>query len=64
MFKKSKGKPQPGGKPASSALFKKELGLETFLFPLFFFGIFALFAWKMGLSNALGTMLKTAEDRC
>lgn len=62
MFKKSKGKPQPGGKPASSALFKKELGLETFLFPLFFFGIFALFAWKMGLSNALGTMLKTAED--
>ena len=62
MFKKSKGKTQPGGKPASSALLKKELGLETFLFPLFFFGIFALFAWKMGLSNALGTMLKTAED--
>ena len=28
MFKKSKGKTQPGGKPASSALLKKELGLE------------------------------------
>jgi len=47
---------------AKTAVFKKELGLETFLFPVFFFGIFALFAWKMGLANALGTMLKTAED--
>ena len=62
MFKKSKGKPQPGGKPASSALFKKELGLETFLFPLFFFGVFALFAWKMGTTNALNTMMRTAQD--
>ena len=46
--------------PASAQLFKKELGLETFLFPVFFFGVFALFAWKMGLANALNTMMNTA----
>ena len=64
MSKKAKAgaSAAPVSSSAPSPLFKKELGLETFLFPLFFFGIFALFAWKMGLSNALGTMLKTAED--
>ena len=42
--------------------FKKELGVETLLFPLIFFGIFAFFAWKMGLANALNTMMHTAQD--
>ena len=46
--------------PIPAQLFKKELGLETFLFPIFFFGVFALFAWKMGLANALNTMMNTA----
>ena len=40
--------------------FKKELGLETFLFPIFFFGVFVLFSWKMGLANTLNTMMNTA----
>jgi hypothetical protein len=40
--------------------YKKELGLETFLFPVFFFGVFALLSWKMGLANALNTMMNTA----
>ena len=40
--------------------FKKELGLETYLFPVFFFGVFVFFAWKMGLANALNTMMNTA----
>ena len=55
-------KPKSAGPGPSNPLMKKELGLETFLFPIFFFGIFILFSWKMGLSNALSTMLKTAED--
>ncbi len=46
--------------PAAPQLYKKELGLETYLFPLFFFGLFALFAWQMGLANALNTMMNTA----
>ena len=41
-------------------LVKKELGLETFLFPVFFFGLIALFAVQMGLANALNTMMNTA----
>ncbi len=40
--------------------FKKELGLETFLFPLFFFGFFVLFSLKMGLANTLNTLMNTA----
>ena len=55
-------KPKSAGPGPSNPLMKKELGLETFLFPIFFFGIFILFSWKMGLSNALSTMLKTAEE--
>ena len=42
--------------------FKKELGVETFIFPIFFFGLFALLAFKMGLTNALNTMMRTAQD--
>ena len=41
-------------------LFKKELGLETFLFPLIFIAFFALFVVKMGLANTLNTMMNTA----
>ncbi len=38
----------------------KELGPETFLFPLIFFSLFALFVSQMGLANALNTMMNTA----
>ena len=64
MSKKSKarGATAPQKAPASSLIFKKELGLETFLFPIFFFGVFALFAWEMGTTNALNTMMRTAQD--
>ena len=64
MSKKSKAgeAAAPQKAPASSLIFKKELGLETFLFPIFFFGVFALFAWKMGMTNALNTMMRTAQD--
>ena len=41
-------------------IFKKEIGLETLLFPLFFVGFFALFAFKMGLANTIRTMMNTA----
>lgn len=41
-------------------LFKKELGFETFLFPLIFIAFFALFVVKMGLANTLNTMMNTA----
>ncbi|MCR5664674.1 MAG: hypothetical protein K6G17_07375 [Oscillospiraceae bacterium] len=40
--------------------FKKALGVETFVFPLVFAGVFALFAVKMGLGNAINTMMNTA----
>ncbi len=40
--------------------YKKELGLETFVFPVIFAGIFILFASRMGLANALNTMMNTA----
>ena len=45
---------------AQTGSFKKELGLETFLFPAIFFAFFALFATQMGLANALNTMMNTA----
>ncbi len=44
-------------KPVS---YKKELGPETFVFPVIFIGIFVVFAWQMGLANALNTMMNTA----
>ncbi len=43
-----------------SVSYKKELGLETFLFPVIFVGIFVLFAVQMGLANAINTMMNTA----
>lgn len=41
-------------------LYKKELGPETFVFPLIFIAFFALFIVKMGLANTLNTMMNTA----
>lgn len=40
--------------------YKKELGVETFVFPILFVAFFALFAAKMGLANTLNTMMNTA----
>ena len=40
--------------------YKPELCLETFLFPVFFIGIFGLFAFQMGLANTLNTIMNTA----
>ena len=40
--------------------FVKELCPETFIFPLFFAGFFALFAVQMGLANTLNTIMNTA----
>ena len=40
--------------------FKKELGFETFLFPMIFIAFFALFVVRMGLANTLNTMMNTA----
>ena len=45
--------------PGSKIYYKKELGLETFIFPVIFFGFFALFATQMGLENTLNTMMNT-----
>jgi hypothetical protein len=41
-------------------MYKKELGFETFLFPLIFIVFFALFVARMGLANTLNTMMNTA----
>ena len=41
-------------------MYKKELGFETFLFPLIFIAFFALFVARMGLANTLNTMMNTA----
>lgn len=46
--------------PGSVITYKKELGLETFIFPVVFFGFFALFATQMGLENTINTMMNTA----
>ena len=40
--------------------YKKELGPETFLFPLIFIAFLSLFVAKMGLANTLNTMMNTA----
>ncbi len=48
---------QPNHKQPS---YTKELGLETFLFPVIFIGFFALFAFQMGLANTLNTIMNTA----
>ena len=74
MSQSQKGKKTPARRPPQvveravreapkqpkKVLVKKDLGLETFLFPVFFFGFFALFAAQMGLANALNTMMNTA----
>lgn len=39
---------------------KKELSVETFLFPVLFAAFFALFATQMGLANTINTMINTA----
>ena len=49
-----------GTAPERTTACKKELCLETFVFPLIFIGFFALFAAKMGLANTLNTMMNTA----
>ncbi len=41
---------------------KPALCLETFVFPVLFLGFFSVFAVKMGLANALNTMMNTAYD--
>ena len=43
-----------------SISYKKELAAETFVFPFVFLAFFGFFAWKMGLANALNTMMNTA----
>ena len=43
-----------------TTIYKKELGLETYIFPIIFVGIFVVFALNMGLANALNTMMNTA----
>ncbi len=45
---------------AKGTAYKKELGWETFLFPLIFVAFFSLFAFRMGLANTINTMMNTA----
>lgn len=40
--------------------YKKELGPETFIFPIVFVIFFAFFVYNMGLANMLNTMMNTA----
>ena len=39
---------------------KKEIGLEAFVFIIVFVGFFGVFAWKMGMVNAMNTLMNTA----
>lgn len=48
------------GSEKTPQAFKKEIGAETLLFPIIFAAVFALFAFKMGVANALNTMMNTA----
>lgn len=45
---------------ADGKRYKKDISLETFVFPVVFVAFFALFATKMGLANTLNTMMNTA----
>ncbi len=47
-------------KNESGVSYKPELCLETYLFPVFFIALFALFAVQMGLANTLNTIMNTA----
>ena len=40
--------------------YKKEICAETLIFPVFFLLFFGIFVYKMGLANALNTMMNTA----
>ena len=40
--------------------YKKEISLESFVFPIVLVGIFMLFSTTMGLTNTLNTMMNTA----
>ena len=40
--------------------YKKEISLESFIFPIVLVGIFVMFSSVMGLANALNTMMNTA----
>ncbi len=46
--------------PDNTPSYVKELCLETFLFPVIFLVLFAVFAVPMGIANALNTMMNTA----
>lgn len=41
---------------------KKEVSPESIVFPLLFFGFFAILATKMGLANEINTIMNTAYD--
>ncbi len=47
---------QTGARPAQ----KKEISLEAFIFIALFVGFFGVFAWKMGMVNAMNTLMNTA----
>ncbi len=40
--------------------YKKEIGVETFVFPIIFAAFFGVFVYHMGLANTLNTMMNTA----
>ncbi len=42
------------------ASYKKELDIETFIFPFIFIGFFLFFVFQMGLANTLNTIMNTA----
>ena len=44
----------------SKNIYKKELGTETYVFPVIFIVIFIIFSSQMGLANTLNTMMNTA----
>ena len=45
---------------AAAGGMKREISLESFVFPVLFIGFFALFTTKMGVANTLNTMMNTA----
>lgn len=47
---------------AKKILFKKDIGLENFIFTVFFFGFFVSIGFKMGAVNMISTIMATAFD--
>ena len=47
-------------KQSGSFSYKKELTIETFIFPIVFLFCFGVFVYHMGLANALNTIMNTA----